>query len=61
MRNAQKAALMALFAAMEENAEADRAQKAAPAQPFADHEPEVSRPILVNLAALAQRGAKIPA
>ncbi len=58
MRNAQKAAMMALFAAMEENAEAERGpnQYSSPVDP--DRSPKSDRPILVNLAALAQRTVK---
>lgn len=57
MRNAQKAALMAMFAAMEEQTEADRDAANAPATPFTP-EPKTARPILVDLAALAQRHLK---
>jgi len=52
MRNAQKAALMALFAAMEENRERDEC-----APPALALKPEPARPILVDLVALKQRRA----
>jgi hypothetical protein len=58
MRNAQKAALMALFAAMEEQSEAENAAAETRHTPKFPGEPKTSRPILVNLAVLAQRHLK---
>ena len=53
MRNAQKNALMALFAAMEDSKAEDR--KSEPALPF---EPKSGRPIALDPLWLLTRGAK---
>jgi hypothetical protein len=59
MRNAQKAALMAMFAAMEDRGdEAERELEDAKAR---EAKPRLDRLIQVDLSAIAQAKAKMPA
>ncbi len=58
MRNAQRAALMAIFAALEENGEDDERRETRPFEPV---EAKAERLIQVDLAALSQARSKTSA